>query len=151
VSKFLPGLSPTLQSQVRGQILGGDSILTLTATFSRVMRVSTRADVFSAPSIEQSAMVSGHGRGRGRDFGGRGRRFVGGGRGSYGGRQSPLRKVPGNAGIVDAVIASPRSVERKLVDLSGHIYLSLILLPCVALLRTIHPLPPLFLDLPRLY
>ena len=52
VSKFLSGLTPTLQSQVRGQILGGDSILTLTVTFSRVMRVSTRADVFSAPSIE---------------------------------------------------------------------------------------------------
>ena len=36
VSKFLSGLSPTLQSQVRGQILG-DNIPTLTATFSRVM------------------------------------------------------------------------------------------------------------------
>ena len=52
VSKFLSGLSPTLQSQVRGQILGGDSIPTLTAIFSRVMRVSTGADVFSAPSNE---------------------------------------------------------------------------------------------------
>ena len=37
VLKFISGLSPTLRSQVRGQILGGDSILTLTVTFSRVM------------------------------------------------------------------------------------------------------------------
>ena len=41
VSEFLSGLSPTLRSQVRGQILGGDNIPTLTATFSRVMQVST--------------------------------------------------------------------------------------------------------------
>jgi len=37
MSKFLSGLSPTLRSQVRGHILGGDSIPTLTATFLRVM------------------------------------------------------------------------------------------------------------------
>jgi len=88
-------LSATLRSQVRGQILGGDSILTLIATFSRVMRVSTGADVSFAPSM-QSVMVSGRdrGRGRGRDFGGRGRGFVGGGRGSYGGRQSVSKKGP---------------------------------------------------------
>ena len=30
-----------------------------------------------------------------------------------------LRKDPGYVGIVDAVITSPRSVERNLVDLSG--------------------------------
>jgi len=68
--------------------MGGDSIPTLTATFSRIMQVSTRSDVSSAPSIEQSAMIFGHGRSRGHgcDFGGRGRGFVGGGRGSYGGR-----------------------------------------------------------------
>jgi len=47
VSKFLSGLSPTLRSQVRDQILGEDSIPTLTATFSRVMCVSTGADVSS--------------------------------------------------------------------------------------------------------
>ena len=52
VLKFLFGLSPALRSQVWGQILR-DSIFTLTATFSRVMRVSTGVDVFSAPSIEQ--------------------------------------------------------------------------------------------------
>jgi len=34
------------------------------------MRVSTGADVSSTSSIEQSAMYSGRGRGRGRDFGG---------------------------------------------------------------------------------
>jgi len=45
VSKFLSDLSPTLRSQVRGQILRGDSILSLTVIFSRVMRVSTGADV----------------------------------------------------------------------------------------------------------
>ena len=32
----------------------------------------------------------------------------------------PLRKVPDNAGTVDAVITSPRSAGRNLVDLSGH-------------------------------
>ena len=57
MSKFLSGLSPTLRSQVRGQILKRDSISMLTTTFSRVMRVSTRADISSTPSIEQSAMV----------------------------------------------------------------------------------------------
>jgi len=45
VSKFLFDLSPTLRTQVQGQILGGDNILTLTTTFSTVMRVSTRADI----------------------------------------------------------------------------------------------------------
>jgi len=41
------------------------------------MQVSTGADIFSAPSIEQSAMVYGRGRGRGhgRDFGGQGHGF----------------------------------------------------------------------------
>jgi len=92
MSKFLSGLSPTLLSQVRGQILEGDSIPTLTVTFSRVMRISIGADVSSTPSIEQSAMVSGRGRGRGCDFGGQGRGFIGDGRGSYGGRQSASEK-----------------------------------------------------------
>jgi len=78
VSKFLSGMSPILRSQVRGQILGGDSIFTLIATFSRVLRVSTGADVSSASSIDQSAMYSGRGRGCGCgcDFSG--------GRGSFG-------------------------------------------------------------------
>jgi len=62
----------------------------LTFTFSRVMRLSTGADVSSAPSIEQSAMVSRRGRSHGRDFGGRGREFVGGERGLYGGKTECL-------------------------------------------------------------
>ena len=62
-----------------------------------------------------------------------------------------LRKNLGNADIVDAVITSPRSAERNLVDLSGHSFLSLNLLLRVALLRTIHPLSSLFLDLSQLY
>jgi len=138
---------------VRDQILEGDSILTLTATVLRVMRVSTRVDVFSAPSIEQSAMISRHGRGcdHGRDFEGWGRGFVGGGRGSYGGRQSASKKGPDNADTVDKVITSPRSAGRNLVELSRHNFLSLIFLLRVALLRIIHQLPPLFLDLLRLY
>jgi len=48
VSKFLSGLSPTLRSQARGQKLEGDSIPTLTATFSRVILVSTGVDISSA-------------------------------------------------------------------------------------------------------
>ena len=34
----------------------------------------------------------------------------------------PLRKAPGNVGIVDVVITSPKSVGRNLIDLSGHNY-----------------------------
>ncbi|XP_020261846.1 uncharacterized protein LOC109837879 [Asparagus officinalis] len=87
VSKFLSGLHPNLQSQVRGQILGGDTIPSLTATFSRVMQVSTGVSsdtsAPSPPSVDQSAMFSSRGRGRGR---GRGRDSVGG-RGSFSGRQ----------------------------------------------------------------
>ena len=67
---------------MRGQILGRDNILTLAATFSRVMRVSSGADVTTAPSIEQFAMASGRGRGRGREHYFRGRR------GSFGGRRA---------------------------------------------------------------
>jgi len=117
------------------------------------MRVFTGADVSSTPSIEQSAMVSGRGcgRDRGHDFGGRGRGFIGSGRGLYEGRQSASEKGLRQASTVDAVNTSPRSVERNSVNLSGHNYLSLTLLLCVALLRTIHPLPPLFLHLPQLY
>jgi len=63
-----------------GQILGKDSILMLTVTFSRVMHVSTRAAVSFASFIEQSAMYSGCDRGCGRDYG-HDRKF--GGRGSF--------------------------------------------------------------------
>ena len=81
---------------MRGQTLGGDSIPILTATFSRVMRVSTEADISSAPSIEQTAMIFGRGRSRGRDhdFGGQGCRSLGGRRSSYGGRQSASERPP---------------------------------------------------------
>ena len=61
----------------------------------------------------------------------------------------PLRNAFGNASTVDAIITSPRSAERNLVNLSGHNYLILILLLRVTLLRTIHSLL-LFLDLPHL-
>jgi len=63
----------------------------------------------------------------------------------------PLRKAIDNAGTVNTVITSPRNAERNLVDLSGHSCLNLTLLSRVALLRTIHPLSPLFLNLPQLY
>ena len=58
------------------------------------MCVSTRADVLCAPSIEESAMVFGRGksRGRGRNFGERD--SFGGGCGSYGGRQTIGDKEP---------------------------------------------------------
>ena len=61
------------------------------------------------------------------------------------------RKDPGNASIVYVVITFSRSASRKLVDLSGHSILSRTPLLRVALLRTIRPLPPLFLNLSRLY
>jgi len=97
VSKYMSGLSPSLRSQVRGQILGGDSIITLTVNFSRVMRISTRADVSYAPSIEQSVMIFGRGRGRdcgrGCDFGKR-RGSFGGDHGSYYGRHNVVDKGP---------------------------------------------------------
>ena len=91
MSKFPSGLSSSLRSQMRGQIFG-EYIPTLTVTFSRVLRVSTGADVSLAPSIEQSATVSECGRGCGcdRDFRG-GLISFGGGRGCYGGRQTVVK------------------------------------------------------------
>ena len=107
VSKYMSDLSPSLRSQVRGQILGGDSIITLTVTFSRVMRISTGADVSYAPSIDQSAMIFGRGRGRdcgrGSDFGG-GRSSFGGGHGSYDGTHIGLDKGPNNVSIAGGII-----------------------------------------------
>ena len=50
----------------------------------------------------------------------------------------PLRKAPDNVGIVDVVITSLKSGRRNLVDLSGPNYLSLILLPHVILLMSLH-------------
>jgi len=117
------------------------------------MRVSTRAGVFSAPSIEQSVMIFGRGHGRVMaviledeyvdllevDMA------------RMEADRVPLRKDPDNAGTVDTVITSLRSAGRNLVDLSGHSFLSLILLLLVALLRIIRPLSSLFLDLLWLY
>ena len=48
----------------------------------------------------------------------------------------PLRKTPDNVGIVDIVIISLKSAGKNLVDLSGHSYPSLILLPRAVLLRS---------------
>ena len=143
MSKFLSGLSPTLRFQVQDQILEGDSILTLMAIFSSVLRVSIGADIFSAPSIEQSVMISGCGRGRDHCcyFGGRELGLMEADR-------VPMRKDPGNVGIIDALITSLRNAGRNLVDLSGHIYLILVLLTRVVFFRVLHLL---FLTLPRLY
>ena len=60
----------------------------------------------------------------------------------------PLRRDLNNVGIVGAVITSLKSVRRNLIDLSGHNYLILVLLPRVVILRS---LLPLFLALPQLY
>ena len=71
----------------------------MSVTFSKVMRVSTGADVSLTPSIEQSVMIvdcgrdRDRGRGRGRDFGG-GHGSFGEGRGSYCGRQNVANKGP---------------------------------------------------------
>jgi len=56
-----------------------------------------------------------------------------------------LRKDPSNVGIENAVITSLKSVRRNLIDLSGHSYLILILLPRVVILKSLHPL---FITLP---
>jgi len=96
-------------------------------------------------------MISGRGCGRGRDFGGRGHGFVEVDVARMEADRVPLRKDPSNAGTVNAVITSLRSAGRNLIDLSGHTFLSLTPLLRVAHLRTIRPLSPLFLDLPRLY
>ena len=52
----------------------------------------------------------------------------------------PLRKDPGIVDTMDTVITSSKSAERNLVNLSGHNYLILILLPRVIILRSLHPL-----------
>jgi len=126
-------------------------MLTLTVTFSRVKRVSTGADAFFASSIEQSVMIFGRDRGRGRNFVGRGRDLLEVNMACMEADTVPLRKDLSNADTVDTVITSPRSAGRNLIDLNGHNYLSLILLLHVPLLGTIDPPPPLFLDLSLLY
>jgi len=129
VSKFLSSLSPTLRSQIQGQILEGDSTPTLTTTFSRVIRVSTGADVSFAPSIEhQSVMVSRRGCGRNLEEDDEDLLEVD--VAHMEADRVPLRKAISNAGTMDAVITSPRSVGRNLINLSGRSYLSLTLLLC---------------------
>jgi len=85
-------------------------------------------------------MISDRRRGRDRDrnSGRRGCGFVRCGYGSYGGRQSASEKGHGNIRIVDVAITSPKSAKRNLDVLSGHIYLSLVLLPHVILLKIVH-------------
>ena len=132
---------------MRGQILRGDSILALTATFSRVMCVSPRADVSPIPSIEQFVMISGSNRGRGcgRDFGGHGS-F--GGRESYGGRQSGFDKASDNVSIAGGIIISLRNAEKSLITINGHHWLILTFLPLMVLLMLLHSLTLVLLSLP---
>ena len=77
VAKFLSALKPELASQVRGHILSGDTIPSLTTAFSRVLRIATGTPIVHN---DQSALATygcgrdtkrGRGRGRGRDSGGR--------------------------------------------------------------------------------
>jgi len=136
-SKFLSGLSPTLRSQVQGQILRGDNIPTLATTFSRVMaRVSNGSDISSTPSSLSSFMgvaevVAAISEDEDVDPLDVNVNIMEADR-------VPLKNASDNVSIVDVVISCPKSVGRNLVDLSGHNYLSLILLPCVVLLRSPH-------------
>jgi len=83
------------------------------------MCVFTGTDVTSTLSIEQFVMYFGRGKGRGRS------RDFGGGRGSFGagcsfpGGRVFLTRALGIVSIVGG-LTSLRSVERSLVDLSGH-------------------------------
>ena len=67
IAKFLSALRPELASQVRGHILGGDTVPSLTTAFSRVLRIAT-----GTPTVhgDQSALaVYGRGCDSGRDCG----------------------------------------------------------------------------------
>jgi len=142
VSKFLSGLGPLLRYQVRGQILRGDNIPTLTATFSRVMCVSIGDGMSSGPSIEQSAW------------------FPGvievavvvmiviledvdpleGGRGPYGGRQSGFDKGPCQCRHCERNNHYLGSAGINLIALNGQNWLILTLLPLMILLMLLQPL-----------
>jgi len=120
---------------------------------SRGYAISTEADISSAPSIEQSAMISGldRSRARGRDFGGRERRFVGGECDSYGGKQSSSEKElwqcrygSRNNHISEKCWEKFYRAEWTQLSESDST-------APLALLRTIYPLPPLFLNLSLLY
>jgi len=129
ISKFLFGLSPTLRSQTRGQILGGDSIPALTVTFSRVMRVSTKSEVLSAPSIEQCAMISSLTEVVATILENEDVNSLEVDVDLMEADKVPLKKVPDNVGIVNIAITSSKSVGRNLDAQSGHSYLILILQP----------------------
>ena len=140
---------------MRGQILRGHSIPFLTVTFSKVMHVSTGADMSPAPSIEQSAMIFERDRGRGRD------------------RDRDLEEdvahlevivvlmvvdrllvIRGscNVSIAKEITTSLRSAKRSLVALNRHNWLMLILLPLVILVMFILQfLTLVFLALPLLF
>ena len=119
--------------------MGGDNILTLTTIFFRVLRVSNGDSVSSAPTIEQSVMISerDRDRGHGRDFGGH--KSFERGHGSYGGRQSGSDKGPRKCRHMGGIITSIRSVGRNLVTLNGYDWLILTLLPLVILLMLFKP------------
>ena len=55
VAAYLFDLSPELSSQVRGQILGADSILDLETTFSQVLRISMDTPIYTS---DYSTMAS---------------------------------------------------------------------------------------------
>ena len=64
---YLFSLTPDLSSQIKGKILGANSVLDLQSTFARVLRISI-ATPSSVPN--QSAMAATRGRGRGGLHGG---------------------------------------------------------------------------------
>ena len=105
---------------MRGQILGGDSIPTLIAAFSRVMRVSTGADVSSTSSIDQSACTLDVAEVvvRDRNFGG-GRSSIDTGRSFIGGRQSAPDKGPRHCKHYRRSDHISEKCWRSLVDLVG--------------------------------
>jgi len=139
MSKFVSGLSPSLRSQMRSQILGGDSIY-CAATFSRVMRVFTGADVSPAPSVEQFAMASERGRGRGHDRDFRGRVSFEDVNPMVAGKVALIRG-PDNESIARGISISLRSAGRSLVALNGHNRLILTFLHLVVLFMLLYSLP----------
>jgi len=87
----------------------------LIANFSRVMWISTGVDGSSAPSIEQSAMIFGRGKGRGAAVILEAENVI-----LMEVDMVSLIKATDNVSTVDGVITSPRSAERNLIDLSGQ-------------------------------
>ena len=125
----------------------------LTATFSRIMRVFTGADVSSTSPIGQCAMYSGRGRGCDHD---RDRNFEGGyglfraGHNFTGGRQSAPNKGPRRCKHCEQSNHISEKCWEKFDRLSGHSQLILILLPLVILIF-LHLLILILLTLSLLY